>query len=220
MALYQIPHREARADYGTYVVHWDVSALTQNGFVMVSSFFPESQRTSERAFLVGWRAFGRLLTDPAPPIWRVMLANAHRHLLQGRWYLALLEAAFSLEAFIDSLAAQALATRRIPDFLIAEILREDDLPTTLRAVAEMRGYPQITRSGANKLGERLRAAVLTPRNSVAHGQTDPEQVDEHGARTAVSQTQSLIWDWGPDSRRWLVIENRAKDLSDLRDADD
>lgn len=220
VTLYQLPHRVARADYGSYRVQWAVDALTETRFVLLSSYYSDSPRTDERAFLVGWRAFGRMASDPAMPIWRVMLSNAHQHLLQQRWYLALLEGAFALEAFIDSLAAAELAARRVPDHLIAEHLRGDDLRTTLRAVAEMRSYPSgpASRSTANKLAGRLNEHVFAHRNGLAHGSVAPGAIEEEQARTAVGCAQEFIWDWAPEARASMLLVNRGRALDELRDA--
>jgi hypothetical protein len=218
VTLYQIPHRLARPDYGSYRVHWAVDALTERGFAFVSSYYEDSPQTEERAFLVGWRAFGLLPDDPVPPLWRLMLANAHRHLLEQRWYLALLEAAFALEAAIDSAAGEALTAAGVPDVLVEDILRRDELRVTLRATAEMRQYPAVSASSTRSLADELRKRVFTPRNRLAHGRVAASAVDEETARRAVACTQQVIWDWFPEARAWLVLVNRAQDLADLRDA--
>jgi hypothetical protein len=219
VTLYQIPHRVARRDYGAYRVQWSVDALTESRFVLLSSYYPDSPKTDERAFLVGWRAFGRMAADPAPPIWRVMLSNAHQHLLRRRWYLALLEGAFALEAFIDSLAAEEFAARGVPAYVIVELLRKDEVRTTLRAVADLRQYPELSTSAIKKLGGHLRDEVFAPRNALAHGRAATADIDEETARKAVGWTQEIIWDWSsPEMRHSLLLVNRQRSLDELRDA--
>ena len=220
VTLSTLPFRTPRPDYGKYAVEWGVINLRPTGFSLVSSYRSQSLRTEDRAFLVGWRAFGRMPSDPRPPIWREMLANAHRHLLEQRWHLALLETAFALESFIDSTATNELTSRNVPTSFIHEALREDDFRVTLRAVKEMRQYPDLSGKAIDRLAGELKEEVFGPRNGVAHGSSPLHSITEAVARRGLSKVQRVIWDWAPELRMSLLLLERSRSLLDLRDCDD
>jgi hypothetical protein len=101
----------------------------------------------------------------------------------------------------------------------AGLRREDELRTTLRAVADMREYPTVSRSAADKLATRLRDQVFTPRNRLAHGRVAPGAIAEDAARKAVACAQAIIWDWAPEVRGSMLVVNRDRALDELWDAD-
>src|SRR5205085_3970281 len=99
----------------------------------------------------------------------------------GVWYLALLEAAFALESFLDGLLSSHLASRGIPDRYIKHVLRVGERPEELRAIRDIREYPKLSNGQIEKFSGRIDSNVFSPRNNLAHGKCAPNEVTQEHA---------------------------------------
>lgn len=213
-----IPPRIASENYGRYAFQLVVDVLRPSGFKFVSSYFHTIPPADEAgSFLIGWNAYGRMEGDKTPPIWRTILANAYKHLLMGRWYLALLESAFAMESFFDALLSSKLRHNRVPDRYINHILRVGERPEEIRAIRDMRGYPSVSNNQVEKLTSKLNSDVFSPRNNLAHGKSGHRDITEDVALKAAKTVQETIWDWDRDSRKWLLLIERESSIYELRD---
>jgi hypothetical protein len=188
--------------YGEYAVHLTIDSLGPEWFRVVSSFEPQSKRTSSRLpFFFGFRVYGKRTTDPVHPIWRELLADAVRQALHGRWQHALLYTAFALEAFIDKQLAERLRLSHVSEDYIDHILQLGERKQELQALNEF--GPRFPKKQVNKTADRLNADVFGPRNRVAHAKTFDEGTPEqfaHALKTAVA----FIWDWDATARHLLA----------------
>ena len=213
-----IDHKKYRKGWEYYPFEVCIDNISPTGFTLFSSFtqgLPSA--VDDYTMLVGWNAYGRLKNDDLPPIWRRMLANAHKHSLMGVWYLALLEAAFALESFLDGLLSSHLVNRDIPDRYIRHVLRVGERLEELRAIRDIRDYPKLSNSQINKLNGQLDSTVFSPRNNLAHGKCTPNEIKQQDAMRTLKAVQEMIWDWDVSARNWLLLISRDKSIFQLRD---
>jgi hypothetical protein len=110
-----------------------------------------------------------------------------------------------------------LSSRKLPDDYIKHMLRVGERKYEVRAIRELRAYPQISFSRIENLIGELDRNVFTPRNSLAHGKCSSVEITKEAARTAVMTVQEAIWDWDINARKWLLLIERESPIYDLRD---
>jgi hypothetical protein len=199
-----------RPDHGTYKYHITVDFLRADGFKLITSYYQDSPRTEEELFIITWNAYGRMGGDPEPPVWRKMFANAMRHYLAGVWYLALLEAAFSLESFLDNLLRVELSAKGIPQDYVQHLLTRTGKPYKVDALRDIRDYPSFQSPRTlDKWFKEVNEKVFTPRNALAHGKASSSSVTQEGAGEALRVVRETIWDWDINSRKWLLLVTRV-----------
>ncbi|MDQ2881396.1 MAG: hypothetical protein M3Y48_09200 [Actinomycetota bacterium] len=199
---YHFPSGVPDCGYGEYAVHLTIDSLRPEWFRVVSSFEPQSKRTSSRLpFFFGFRVYGRPTTGPGYPIWRELLGDAVRQALHSRWQHALLYMAFALEAFIDKRLAERLRLSNVGEAYIDHILQLGERKRELHALNEF--GPRLSKGQVNRTAERLNSDVFKQRNQVAHAKTLDEGTPEQFAQ-ALKTAVAFIWDWDADARHLLV----------------
>lgn len=199
---YHFPSGIPDCGYDEYAVHLTIDSVGSDWFRVVSSFEPQSKRTSSRLpFFFGFRVYGRPITDSGYPIWREVLGDAVRQALYSRWQHALLYTAFALEAFIDKKLAERLLLCHVSEPYIKHILQVGERKYELRALNEF--GPRFSGGEVNRTDRRLNSDVFEPRNRIAHAKTLDEGTPEQFAQ-ALKTAVTFIWDWDATARHLLV----------------
>jgi hypothetical protein len=199
--IYNLSSGVPNSGHGQYAVQLAVHALNSQGFRVISSYEPQSNRTqSRRPFLFGFRVFGRMKGAPEFPVWRELIAEATRQALMRQWHHALLYAAFSLESFIDRMLSDKLTVSGVGEAYIDHILRVSEKRYELHALNN-RG---LSRTAVNNLAEKLNETIFTPRNKLAHGKAMGSDITSELAVQAVKTAVEFMWDWNRAARPWLL----------------
>jgi hypothetical protein len=212
------PSGVPNSGYGDYAFHVSIDPPRPDGFRVLSSFEPQSQRTESRLpFFFGFRVFGTAAGAPPTPIWRELLGHAVRQAAHQRWSYCLLYTAISLESFIDGKLADRLSEAAVGEDYIDHILRVGDRRLELSALNARDG--RLSNSALRKLGDRLNSDVFTPRNRLAHGKWSESDVGPERAVAALKAAVSFMWDWDKDSRYLLLTPLRTSSFEAMIDDD-
>jgi hypothetical protein len=192
-----------RADGADSLHHIEAVEVLPTGFVLLSSLLPGALPPDDPV-QVRWNAYGRDASAAPWPVWRELIANALRHLLEQRWHLAALEAVFALESAIDTAMTADLLGAGVAAKDIKARLRADELSTTIIDLRTGRGEAVVART----VKRRVRPLVEL-RNAIAHGVRSPSSVSEQDARATVSASLTALWDWLPECRLLLLLPRRS-----------
>jgi len=214
--LYAFPSGLPRSGYGQYAVHVAVDPPRPDGLRVVSSFEPQSERTTSRLpFFFGFRVFGTSLGSEPPPVWRELLATAVRQAAHQRWAHCVLYTAFSLESFIDRQLADRLRVANLGDDYVNHVLRVGGRLEELSALNYAKG--RLSPSAVKRIAERLNTDIFTPRNRIAHGKSASEDIGVDHAVTALKTAVEFMWDWDDASRSLLLAPMRGASFEAMID---
>jgi hypothetical protein len=215
---YHFPPPQSGSGYGQYAVHLSIDGLSGDGFRVVSSYEPQSQRSNSRLpFLFGFQVFGRQSADPPFPVWRELLAEAVRQAMWANWDLALMYATFSVESFIDILMSERLGAAQVGDSYIDHVLRVADRKHELHALNHRSA--RLSTKEVNRTYARLNEALFAPRNGLVHGRQLGSSIDSGAAVTAIKTAVTFAWDWDEGARPYLLARMRPLDHSSMVDAE-
>jgi hypothetical protein len=211
ISRYHFPPGVPDSGYGRFPIHITTDTPRNEWFRITTSYEPESQRTESRLpFFFGFRLFGFRRQDKRP-MWRKFLSDAVIFAQNGDWGTGLMHVAFSLESFIDMLLIRAYKPSKFPDIYEDHLLRVGERREELHAL----WHYKLGKKEINKLYDVLNKNIFTPRNNIAHGRKNSEDINSNEYVQSIKTAIEFIWDLDRSSRKYLVPVMHLHDPSSL-----
>ena len=209
----QFPPGIPDSDYGKFPIHISNDVPRNEWFRIATSYEPGSKRTESRLpFFFGFRLYGFRRQDRRP-MWRKFLSDAVIFAQKGDWGTGLMHVAFSLESFIDMLLIRAFQPSKFPDVYEDHLLRVGEKREELHALwHHKRGKKEI-----NKMYDTLNKNIFSPRNNIAHGRKNSEDISPGEYVQSIKTAVEFVWDLDKASRKHLVPVMYFSDPSELID---
>lgn len=186
--------------YGKFPIHISNDVPRNEWFRITTSYEPDSKRTESRLpFFFGFRLYGFRRQDKRP-MWRKFLSDAVIFAQNGDWGTGLMHIAFSLESFIDMQLIRALKPSKFPYVYEDHLLRVGEKREELHAL----WHRKLSKKEINKMYENLNKNIFTPRNNIAHGRKNSEDISPSEYVQSIKTAVEFIWDLDKESRKHLV----------------
>lgn len=213
ISRYHFPPGIPDSGYGRFPIHISTDTPRNTWFRITTSYEPGSKKTESRLpFFFGFRLFGFSHQDKRP-MWRKFLSDAVIFAQNGDWGTGLMHVAFSLESFIDMLLIRAFKPSKFSEVYQDHLLRVGEKREELHALL----HNKLGKKEINKMYDDLNKDIFTPRNHIAHGRKNSEDIASNEYVQSIKTAVEFIWDLDKSSRKHLVPVMHLYDPSSLID---